>query len=369
MKIILIGNGKSEHIIKWANELKIRNNEVYLVHLKGDAPLINHLVKGINVISLKYGKPHGYFLNKSSLMKIIQNISPDIVNAHYCSGYGTLARISKIHPLVISVWGSDVYLFPKKSFIHKKILIRNLKFCDCITSTSQNMIEEIDKYLSVKDKCWKIVPFGIDLDLFKYRRIKFFESGEIRIVNIKSLKKIYGLDYLIKAFKILIQKLTKIDASFASRTLLDIYGDGLEFDSLIKLRNSLGLQKQISFKGKVSNKFVPEILSKSTIFCATSINESFGVSLLEAMSVGIPVVATNVPGFQEIITHKKNGFIVESRNPENIANGLLEVLMNKGLRETIIKNAHQLVVEKYDLKRNVMEMIDVYMTTKSRGVN
>ena len=80
---------------------------------------MDQINKNIHQHQLKYKGGVGYYLNAKELRKLKKEISPDIINVHYASGYGTLARKSKLCPILLSVWGSDVYDFPNKSFVNK----------------------------------------------------------------------------------------------------------------------------------------------------------------------------------------------------------------------------------------------------------
>ena len=127
MRIALLAGLTSIHTIRWANGLAERGHEIHVItcHSGGDP-----LLEKVTVHELPYKPPQGYFLNKFSLRKILASIQPGVLNAHYAIGYGTLARLSGFHPCVLSVWGSDVYDFPEKSFLHR-MLLKKPFVCRC----------------------------------------------------------------------------------------------------------------------------------------------------------------------------------------------------------------------------------------------
>jgi len=143
MRIALLAGLTSIHTIRWANGLAERGHEIDIItcHSGGDP-----LLEKATVHKLPYKPPQGYFLNKFSLRKILASIQPDVLNAHYASGYRTLARLSGFHPCVLLVWGSDVYDFPEKSFLHRiciECCSKNLLFADVVCSTSHVMTKFI----------------------------------------------------------------------------------------------------------------------------------------------------------------------------------------------------------------------------------
>ena len=120
MKIIFLGEAASIHTIRWVNSLSKQGIEVILVSLRGQTSKIDGIDKKVKVIYLPFGTKLGYYLNIYSLKKIISKEKPDIINAHYASGYGTLGRLSGFKKKLLNVWGSDVYDFPNESKMKKK---------------------------------------------------------------------------------------------------------------------------------------------------------------------------------------------------------------------------------------------------------
>ena len=100
----------------------------------------------------------------------------------------------------MSVWGSDVYDFPKVSFLHRCILKYTLKKADKILSTSHVMALETHQYTP---KEIEITPFGVNTDLFK--KIPVHRDDTYIIGNVKTLLPKYGIDVLIKAFQLVVK--------------------------------------------------------------------------------------------------------------------------------------------------------------------
>ena len=149
MKVLFLSAIENTHTIRWVNALVHKGLEVTLVGMKNsnnekNKSLIDSKVK---IVYLPIKGKLGYYLNRFFINKIVEKESPDIINVHYASGFGTLGRFIKFENKLLNVWGSDVYDFPKQSKIKKQILIKNLNSYKAIASTSYCMAKETEQYL------------------------------------------------------------------------------------------------------------------------------------------------------------------------------------------------------------------------------
>ncbi len=362
MKILFLANAASIHTVRWVNSLSKKGHKVHLVYKRDDSPEDNEICDEVTLHSLKHSGTKAYFTSAYELNKLFKKIKPDIVNVHYASGYGTLARLAKIRPIVLSVWGSDVYDFPHQGRLKMKLIRKNLLFANQIASTSNCMAEVTRKLMYPINVNIAITPFGVDINKFSRKNCNN-NYKNIVIGNIKTLSSKYGISDLIKAIKILKDDLVNENKkNISDKIKVLIYGDGDQKVDLINLTKDLNLNDTISFMGKIPNSQVPKALEKFDIFCATSVlnSESFGVAVVEAMSVGIPVVATDVDGFKEVVNDNVTGFIVQKKNPLKIANGLKKLVLDEKLREDMGLKSRKRVLELYDWSKNVDAMESLY---------
>jgi len=159
MKILLLADPASSHVVKWANGLHEKGLEVSIFGVSAyDPTQYNDGIK-IDLFTIPQfikWQTIGNFLKATYLLalprlrKKIKKFKPDIVHAHSVSSYGLLGALSGFHPFAASVWGSDIYNFPQKSDFFKKIIVYNLKKADMIFSTSKVMAEETKKIYKQK---------------------------------------------------------------------------------------------------------------------------------------------------------------------------------------------------------------------------
>lgn len=349
MRIAMISSGSSIHVKKIANALAERGHEIVLFTLPNHSKLLADFDKRISVVKLPVKGKLGYYLNAPFIRKSLFNNPVDIVNSHYASGYGTLARLVGKHPLVLAVFGSDVFDFPFRSNFNKSLMLKNLESADVITSTSQAMASKLKEFYH-SDKRVYITPFGVDRSIFVPYEVEKDDCFEIGII--KKIEHIYGHEFLLRAFK-------KLREQYGvSQSRLVIYGRGSAEDDLKQLASSLGLDESVEFKGFVPNEEIPSVLSHMDVMCLPSIvDESFGVAAVEAMACGVIVIATDAVGFKEVIDDGVTGFIIPKKDDDSLAETLYKVYkMSKEERRLLGNNGVVRVKENYDYQRNM----DVY---------
>lgn len=361
MKIVFLSAAKSIHTVKWVNAMSDRGHEVYLIYNKGHEPNSDLINEDVKLYCMRYGGSLGYYFNASELHREVKKIQPDIVHVHYASGYGTLARVAKIGPTLLSVWGSDVYDFPNESKVKNYILKKNIRYADKLASTSKCMALQLQKTMNDNSIEVKITPFGVDTKRFDSDKYEKKKSDSIVIGNIKALSPKYGISELIYAIKALLSD-NEIEDSVKNMLCVDIYGDGEQKEELIELTYKLGLGNIVHFKGKIPNTKVPEVLSQIDIFCAMSQldSESFGVAVVEAMAMKKPVVASDVDGFSEVVEDRKTGIIVKRTNIVQCKEALKQLILDQSLRIEMGENGRKRVLDLYDWKKNVDYMECIY---------
>ena len=277
MKILLLSDPESPHTIKWANALYDRGLDVLLFGLS-DYDTGSYR-PGIKIESFKISpfiknKLHGnilkviYLFKLPFLKKVIGSFKPDILHSHYASSYGLMGALSGFHPFIISVWGTDVYIFPNISFIHKNIIKYTLSKADLICSTSNTMKEETARYT---DKEIKVIPFGIDLNLFKPdSAVSKTTDADIVIGTIKRLEYESGIDKLIEAFSLLVNRLPNLTLK------LMIAGRGTLYEKYRYLTRKYKVESRTIFTGALAYNKVVEIHNKMDIEVYLSNYENIG---------------------------------------------------------------------------------------------
>lgn len=323
MKVLLIAAASSVHTMRWANAFVQRGA---IVHLVSEHDPIPGFDQAVRLHRLPHVGGLGYLLNRTALRRIVREFHPDVMNAHYASGYGTLAVRDSNVPLVLNVWGSDVYEFPDAGPVQRWLLRRNLRRADAVVSTSEVMARRTSEVCPGLGPI-TVVPFGVDVECFS--PIRHAESDELVIGTVKTLAPKYGVDTLLRALNLLRDQQPK--RKLRSR----IVGGGSQEGELKQLAKQLALNEATEFVGSVPHDAVPGELRKLDVYVALSRthSESFGVAIIEASACGLPVVVSNVGGLPEVVEDGVTGFIVPPEDPLAAANALEQLLASKELRD------------------------------------
>lgn len=363
MRILILADSNSPHTMKWAKSISEQNISVCIFSIhRPDQNLYteypNIQLHSLNIdreVQFKGEADHSklsYLKAIKVIRLIINDFKPDILHSHYASSYGLLGALVKFHPFIISVWGSDVFSFPKRSFMHKLMLKYVFFSCDTILSTSENMKLETQQFTK---KNIQVTPFGIDTNLFRpIKNLHLFREDDLVIGTIKSLEKNYGIEYLVKSFKILKDKYP-----LANLKLL-LVGQGSEEKHLKSLVHSLGIKEDTVFTGYVPHSEIQNYHNILDIYVAVSLEESFGVSVLEASACMKPVVVSNVGGLPEVVQNGRTGFIVEKKNIESLVDALEKLFLNQNLRLSFGENGREMVKTRFNWSDCISQMISIY---------
>ncbi len=279
--------------------------------------------------------------------KLIKREKIELIHAHWLVPQGLIGIVyKKLYgiPLIITVHGVEVFLLKTRPF--DSIARFVLNSCDTCTVNSSATKEAVLGITDVKDKL-KVIPMGVDLNRFSDGRgIKKRNAKGKTILTVVRLAERKGVKYLISTMPMVLKA--------HPDTRLVIVGEGPEKEPLMKLSKELGVGENVIFTGGIPNEKLPSFYGSSDVFVLPSIvdsrgdTEGLGVVLLEAMAAGCPAIASDVGGIPDIIENDKNGFLVQQKSPEQLAEKIIILLENKKLREKFKENGLKTVKEKFD---------------------
>ncbi len=351
MKICFIGDGSSVHLKRWLNYFVSKNHEVHLITFT-DSDVNGVAVHKIGNYDINSdGGNYKYIFSLNKIKKELKDIKPDIVNAHYVTSYGFIASITKICPLVISAWGTDILVTPNKNFLYKFITKKALKNADLITSDSEFMSNEIKKLVNKKNIL--TVPMGIEKELLNVERKE--NKDEINILSLRTVNKNSNIDVIIKAFYLLIKE------EKMSNIKLIITNDGTEMENIKSLILKLGIEDRVIVKGFVQREELIELLAKAQLNISIPDSDSTSVTLLESMACGSFNIVSNIPANTEWIQDNYNGLVINEINEKTLKSAMKNAILNEELRQKALAINKDIISSKALWENNMKYVEEEYL--------
>ncbi len=289
------------------------------------------------------------------LSRLIKKLSPDIVHVHlfHASRFGAMAAfLAGVRPIVRTKHNvSDPETRPGKRdriwrVLQSAILTRTV-------AVSQAIAEQVGTPY--------VIYNGIDTDYFDPNLIDPTErAGYAKLFDVKG-SPIIGIAARLtkqKGHSVLLNAFSELLSDWPNAQLL-IAGDGEELPTLELLSNKLNLTEHVQFLGPIRN--VREFLSVLDVFAHPSIFEGLGIAVIEAMSMGLAIVATKVDGLAELITDGVEGSLVEPNNPIALSKAMKRILSDPALRENMGQRARKKAVGKFSVKTMIQKYEELYL--------
>lgn len=357
-----LGGGTS-HVLSLLSNV---DKEKFETHLICPAGYLSKTAKQLRDVEVYNISMHSKFdlLSFLQLRETIEKIQsegnpfcPMIVHAHgqRAGLFTALAARRYVKKIYTEHNFDDTYQLknPINNFIQKRILKAVCHRYDLIIAVSEAVKSYLVSHRFADLNEVIVMPNGIDLDhwlsLKKKHKIDTANRHPV-IGTVGSLVVPKGQKYLIQAF-----------AQFTKKyplARLEIVGDGPEREHLQTLVSDMILDKNVSFLG--SQKDIAPIISKWDIFVLSSISETFGIVVLEAMALDIPVVATKVGGIPDIIDNGKNGLLVENKDSIALCKAIEKILDHPALAAELKRNGEKRIAD-FDIKKIVEKIENIYL--------
>jgi glycosyltransferase involved in cell wall biosynthesis len=351
MKICFLAASNSIHSHQWINFFSNLGHKIIWISLVPATIKVSDNIEYYEFTS-------GIFSSIFKVRKLIAKLNPDIVHIHYLGYYGLLGLFSGAKCIVSTPWGSDI-IEGKKSFLKRQILLRILNKTKLIICDAYHMRDELKK-LNVPQNKINIIYFGVDTKKFvrKDRNLeilnKFNISNEITIISLRSFEPVYDIKTLILAAKIILKQIPDVHFLLVGRGTLE--------KELKELVHSLSIDNSVHFTGFIDKQLLPSLLSSSDIYVSTSLSDAgLASSTGEAMSCETPVVISDSAENDQWINNKVNGFLFSTKNSEQLAEILINLIKNEPLRKTVGKEGRNIIIKKYDYENEMNKVNDLYL--------
>jgi L-malate glycosyltransferase len=294
VRLVLIGDGDSPHLLKWARALA-KDVDLWAASTRGFAPGFDDLLPADRMLALQTSPDHGGG-NVALLRKLprlgawLAQVDPDWLHAHYLTSSGTLAWIARRGwglkaRIAGSAWGSDILVTPDRSRGYRWLTKKVLSQCDVLTSDSQHMAARM-RELGAGEVM--VFPFGLESLPSQGARKEpwlFFAN--------RGLEPIYRPHLVIEAFAAV--------AQVQPEARLVVANDGSLRGAVSEQARSLGLADRVTFTGRLAAADMASYYARARWFLSLPESDSVAVSVLEAMSHECVPILSELPANRELI--------------------------------------------------------------------
>lgn len=280
------------------------------------------------------------------LVRLIKTEKVDLIQSHLlgASVYSSIAGLLTGIPVVATIHG-EVDIGAKERLQKLKMAAINIG-AKQIVAVSGGLRDDILRRTILRPSKLKVIYNGIDTAAFRrphadtFRRQFGWSDNVIVLGCLGNIRPAKGYDILLQAASLLGK-----ESNYRFVVAGQPDKSGL-YERLIDQQRALGLEQVVKFLGFLDN--TAQYLASLDLFISTSITEGLPLSAIQAMSAGLPLLATRVGGYEELVTDKKNGWLVQAGNPETIAQGIEQLCADRGQMQRLGDNARKHVQATFD---------------------
>jgi N-acetyl-alpha-D-glucosaminyl L-malate synthase BshA len=294
----------------------------------------------------------------AKMAEVTETYGLDVLHAHYAMPHAACAYLARQMldgrsvKTVTTLHGTDITLVGQAPSFYK-VTKFSIEQSDCVTSVSTWLRDETRRIFRT-ERPISVIPNFVDTDTFRPRdlsdrRACFAERSERIVLHISNFRPVKNVGMVVDVFE-------RVAREIPARLLF--VGDGPERIPVERKVRKLGLADRVSFLG--GQEYIEDILPVADAFLLPSLHESFGLSVLEAMAVGVPVVATAGGGTREVVEDGVSGFLRDPLDLEGMVAALRAILSDPDLARSMGEAARTRTLESFRVDNVLPQYLDLY---------
>ena len=342
--LALAHRGHEVHFVSYAQPFRLKgfNERVTFHEVKiGAYPLFEH-------------SPYSLAL-AVMLHEVAVKHNLDVIHAHYAIPHAMSALEARMMmsgrsvAVVTTLHGTDITLVGQDPSYHA-ITKYSIEHSDAVTAVSAYLRDETYRAFGCSTCEIQVIPNFVDLEEFRPREPGTCGQGTgvKTLMHISNMRAVKRLEDVVRIF-------AKVRAKIPARLVL--VGDGPERAVAEREVEALGVGAHVRFLGKVED--VAQALRWADLYLLPSDIESFGLSALEALATGVPVVGTNTGGLPEVVDHGVNGFLAAPGDVKALAAGALDLLTDEAKWKAAAEAARE-KARVFDIRKVVPQYEEFY---------
>lgn len=280
----------------------------------------------------------------SKLAEVIEEFGIDVIHAHYAVPHATAAIMARDmvrgpkRPVVVTtLHGTDVTLVGLNR-AYLRTTQYSIEHSDLVTAVSTYLADYTVNEMNVR-RSIRVIPNTVDTERFRPGgnpavRIRYAHPDEKLLVHVSNFRPVKRVEDVIRVF-------TNVAKETGARLLM--IGDGPDRPRAFELASELGVSGRVSFLGSFPR--VEDILSVADLFLLPSEKESFGLSALEAMACGVPVIASDTGGVPEVVSDGETGYLFPIGSVAAMSQAAIRLLGDPEHHAAFARNARRRAVE------------------------
>jgi len=294
---------------------------------------------------------HGARYRMAGLPRVLRAIQPDVFHAHFLVEHGFYGALAGFHPYVVTAWGSDVLVEPRRDPLSKQIARWTMRRADLLTSNNEYMAERMAALGAPRSKI-EVVTLGADryfLDVHEQSvNVRGRTPGEPRcVLSTRAHEPLYNIHDIIDAY-------ARVARSQPDVRLAVAHGGTLTAGLQRRSQDAAG---RVEFLGFLDRAALRDAMTEAEVFLSVPSSDGTSVALLQAMAAGCFPIVSDLPTQRELVEDGVNGFRVPLHRSELLAERIARALADPALRRRAAA-ANRALVERRGLNETEMARME-----------
>ena len=356
LRMLFFADASSVHSRRWIEAVCERGAQVRLItRLPAHLPMVERM-ELVRPGTDKASWLLGIAAMRAAVARLTQDWQPDLVHGHFVTSYGLWASLCGLScPKVVTAWGSDILVSPKRSRFMHMVAAWALRHADLITADSLDMLDEIGAY-HPSAPCHQIL-WGADTAFFTPGSRSL--GARFDVVSARSWEPLYNIDVVLDAFAQVLRLRPQLQAH------LHLLGGGSLEASLRQQVAALGIGPQVSFHGRLGDVAMREVLQGAQVGVSVPSSDATSVCVLESMACGLAVVASDLPANRQWL-QRDGASLVPARDTQALTDALLQLADDPGLAQALGRRLHERVLDEGSRQAQMDGMARLYLKLMER---
>ena len=365
MKLCFIGNVKSIHVKRWLKWFLYRGHEVHLITSNYGE------IEGAKIYKIgkdKKGSLFNFIRKMLQTRKLVRQIRPDILHAHYLFGCGTFAAFANYHPLVVTAWGDDILKDAHKNPIMKYLVKFVIERADYVTFFSEYLLKNVNKITNRTNNMMVIRPWVFEkyrMDSVNEKLIEKFRSRlgitseSFVIFSPRNIQPIYRTEKIVNSIPLVIKNYPE-----ALFVFLKGHDDNKYYNYIKCLIGDLNIKKNVRIiKEWLNEKDMIALYKIADIIISLPKRDQFSACVREAMMFGAVPIIGDLEIYRDELIDGKNAYFVSGEDDKEISNKILYCIRQSSSIEKMRKiNEIKIksIIKKIERENKLEKMDNIY---------